>query len=203
VIAGDPLTNVWSDSIDVTVTARIAPSPIPLDQLSLCNPALQNLTPIPAGGGTIHPGRPFEFILSGLRPEQTLILEIRSGWSLNANTNVELVEFPDPLHELYTASVPSAPPRPALQMASFPNPFAGLSIIRYTLPIPARVSLAVYDVRGSLVRALHKNEGRDAGAHQAIWNGRDGLGRKVAPGVYFYVLRAGEQVARNKVVVLQ
>ncbi len=44
--------------------------------------------------------------------------------------------------------------------------------------------LVVYDILGREIVRL-KNERMEAGYHQVRWNGRDGLGRYIASGIYF------------------
>jgi flagellar hook assembly protein FlgD len=39
------------------------------------------------------------------------------------------------------------------------------------------------------------------GQHTATWNGRDGSGRLVASGIYFYTLKTEEFTATRKVVL--
>jgi flagellar hook assembly protein FlgD len=43
----------------------------------------------------------------------------------------------------------------------------------------------------------------EAGAHQVTWDGRDSAGDKVARGVYFCRMSAGEFSATEKMVMLQ
>ena len=74
--------------------------------------------------------------------------------------------------------------------ACYPNPFSSATVVRYDLPRAERVHLRVYDVFGRLVRTLVQGEQLPAGRQEAVWNGRDDSGRKVAPGVYFYRLSA-------------
>ena len=67
-----------------------------------------------------------------------------------------------------------------------PNPFkpgAGTSI-RFDLARDSEVKIAVNDVRGRLVRTLVRGW-QSAGPHQVDWDGLDGRGSLVAPGVYF------------------
>jgi len=64
-----------------------------------------------------------------------------------------------------------------------PNPFNPLTTIRFDLPRPDEVTVAVYDVRGGLVRELWTGS-REAGRHLLQWNGRDDRGRSVPSGVY-------------------
>jgi uncharacterized delta-60 repeat protein len=91
--------------------------------------------------------------------------------------------------------------RLALQNAS-PNPFSGGTMIRYSLPSAASVSLEIYDAAGRSVRTL-VNEQRKSGTYSVRWNGTDDKGRRVSPGIYFYSLRADGKVLQRKMVVLE
>jgi uncharacterized repeat protein (TIGR01451 family) len=82
-----------------------------------------------------------------------------------------------------------------------PNPFRGATTIVCDLPRGGRVNLAVFDVSGRLVRTLVDGE-MGPGRYQPEWDGRDGLGRSAAPGVYFVRLRAGDFLATRRVVRL-
>ncbi len=64
------------------------------------------------------------------------------------------------------------------------NPFS--DTIGLTLAVPQRspVSLCVYDVRGRLVRTLHRGP-LDSGRHDIPWNGEDDEGCNSSPGIYF------------------
>jgi hypothetical protein len=73
-----------------------------------------------------------------------------------------------------------------------PNPFAGATVISYSLATEGPVGLTVYDVQGRAVRRLV--EGRiPAGSHAVTWNGRDDLGRVAPSGLYFCRLDAEDQ----------
>ena len=62
--------------------------------------------------------------------------------------------------------------------------------------------LTIVDVTGRHVRTLlDGHEG--AGSRDVVWDGRDGTGREVSSGVYFYSLDAGDTVFRRRVVVLE
>jgi hypothetical protein len=83
-----------------------------------------------------------------------------------------------------------------------PNPFTEAAVITYSAPGRAGLSIGVYDVNGRLVRTVLS--GRvDAGTHQVTWDGRDDAGARVARGVYFCRMNAGEFSATEKVVLLQ
>ncbi len=83
-----------------------------------------------------------------------------------------------------------------------PNPFNPTANIAFSLPSPAEVELAVYDVRGRLVSVLESGP-LGAGPHEAIWHGRDSHGNAVGSGVYFVRLIAGETVATRKMVLVK
>jgi hypothetical protein len=83
---------------------------------------------------------------------------------------------------------------------SGPNPLASGTAIRYALPRRAQVELHVYDVTGSLVRRLVDGV-QPAGYTHVYWNGCDDRGGRVAPGVYYCRLQAGDFAAAQKLVV--
>jgi hypothetical protein len=78
-----------------------------------------------------------------------------------------------------------------VRMETVPNPFHHTTAICYELRAPARVSLAIYDVTGRLVRRIYDGLAQDAGPHQAVWDGTDDRGCPVGSGVYACRLRTG------------
>ena len=87
-------------------------------------------------------------------------------------------------------------------LSNYPNPFNPATTISYELVRPSHVRLEVYDAAGRLVRVL-VDANKDAGRHQVVWDGLDGLGERTASGVYFYRLRAGEVDLARKMVLLR
>ena len=47
------------------------------------------------------------------------------------------------------------------------------------------------------------DKGRVAGYHEVSWDGRDSNGRKIASGVYIYVLKAGDFMDSKKMILIQ
>ncbi|MEA2063442.1 MAG: choice-of-anchor D domain-containing protein [Gemmatimonadota bacterium] len=89
---------------------------------------------------------------------------------------------------------------------NFPNPFNPATVIGYSVPeslASERVSLKVYNIRGSLVRVLADGY-TVPGSHTVYWDGTDERGSRVPSGVYLYRLRAGSGggVLTRKMVVL-
>jgi hypothetical protein len=84
-----------------------------------------------------------------------------------------------------------------------PNPFRGATTIAFTLAAEGPVRLAVYDVRGRMVRRLVEGEHLIGGAHQRVWDGVDDAGRPAAPGVYYVRLDAAQAGATRKMLLLR
>jgi len=86
---------------------------------------------------------------------------------------------------------------------NYPNPFNPVTRIRYEIPRPGRVSLSVYDVSGRLVRNLVASRNQRPGSHVVSWDGRDGAGRAVVSGVYFYCLAADDVILSREMILLK
>jgi len=84
-----------------------------------------------------------------------------------------------------------------------PNPFNPQTTIAFELPDQSSVNLKVYDVAGRLVRVLLDNETFEPGRNEAVWNGRDGSGRQVASGTYFYRLDVGYFTETKRMVLVR
>ncbi|MBD3298614.1 MAG: PKD domain-containing protein, partial [candidate division Zixibacteria bacterium] len=85
---------------------------------------------------------------------------------------------------------------------NYPNPFNASTLIRYDLTAEADVRLEIFDITGRRVRLLHHGH-REAGTHNAVWDGRDEQGRVVASGIYFYRLTTPYFQQARKMVVLK
>ncbi len=83
-----------------------------------------------------------------------------------------------------------------------PNPFNSDTVIRFALPRPSQVELAIYNLLGQPVAVLVQGPAA-AGAFAVRWDGRDQTGREVTSGVYFYRLRAGGHVVIRKLLLLR
>ncbi len=84
--------------------------------------------------------------------------------------------------------------------ANIPNPFNPTTVIPYALARDGQVRLRIFDAAGRLVRTL-VDERRPAGKHGELWDGRDGAGRGVASGVYFYRLETERGTLTRKLVL--
>lgn len=100
------------------------------------------------------------------------------------------------------ASPPAASPEPsAFALAPpRPNPSRGGTVLEFSLPAAADVSLAVLSVDGRRVRTLAAGA-FGPGVHRVAWDGRDADGRAAPPGVYWIRL-VGPAGARVRAVAL-
>lgn len=85
---------------------------------------------------------------------------------------------------------------------NYPNPFNPNTVIRYSLRNATEVRLAVYDVRGALVRTLVSGF-QDAGKYRIDWDGTNDRGGRVSSGVYFYRIKTPEFTDTRKMVLLR
>jgi len=89
----------------------------------------------------------------------------------------------------------------ALSYASA-NPFHGDAMLTLDMPHDGSASVAIYDVRGRLVRTLHSGE-LPRGTHRVVWDGRDEYGNACASGVYFSRASNGLETDSRKLVLLR
>ncbi len=113
-----------------------------------------------------------------------------------------------------SSSVPSSPAAPAISslgppedilLANYPNPFNPETWIPYQLSDASDVTVSIYSVNGHLIRTLALGH-QAAGVYQsrsraAYWDGRNELGERMASGLYFYTLTAGDFTATRKMLI--
>lgn len=80
---------------------------------------------------------------------------------------------------------------------NYPNPFNPVTHIQYTLKEAAPVSLTVFNVIGQKVHRLEDSQ-KPAGTYIISWNA-DGM----AGGIYYYRLKAGDEVITRKMTLLK
>lgn len=83
-----------------------------------------------------------------------------------------------------------------------PNPFDVGTVVAFDLAADREVGLAVYDLRGALVRTLRSGR-LPAGRYNAAWDGRDRHGNAVRGGVYLVRFVAGGQTFTRKAILMK
>ncbi len=102
-----------------------------------------------------------------------------------------------------TAEVTPSSSSSFLTARAAPNPFNPHTTIQFHLPARGVVSLALYNLRGQVVRTIAQEHSLEAGRHTLVWDGRDAQGRSVASGMYLYRLTVGEQALVRKIILLK
>ncbi len=80
---------------------------------------------------------------------------------------------------------------------NYPNPFNPVTTIKFGLPEDAQVELVIYNILGQKVATL-VNEFKRAGHYVVQFDGSN-----YASGTYFYVLKAGNRILKNKMLLIK
>lgn len=83
-----------------------------------------------------------------------------------------------------------------------PNPFNPDTVIRFSTPRVADVSLHIFDATGRWVNTLVDNR-VSAGMHTAVWDGTHANGQPVSSGVYYCRMTAGHIHKVRKMLLLR
>jgi len=83
---------------------------------------------------------------------------------------------------------------------NYPNPFNPTTSITYSLKDDGRVKLAIFNIRGQLVRNLVDGQ-QTAGLYKFQWDGRDEKGTVVPSGVYLYTIQVNEYKMTKKMLL--
>ena len=123
------------------------------------------------------------------------------GWVFEFFRGVRMIAKPG----LAAPTLNAVIPQETFLLPNYPNPFNPETWIPYQLSRDAEVTVAIYSVNGALVRTLDLGH-RAAGMYQsrsraAYWDGRNAFGERVASGLYFYTLTAGDFTATRKMLI--
>jgi hypothetical protein len=84
----------------------------------------------------------------------------------------------------------------------YPNPFNPTTTISFELDFAADVFLAIYDVRGEMVKTLDSGF-HPKGVKSTVWHGKNNHGQPVASGVYLVRLSVGGLNEVQKMILLR
>ena len=97
-------------------------------------------------------------------------------------------------------------PRDWMLYQNYPNPFNPTTTIEFDVPEVAgripRAAIQIFNMLGQRVRTIERGI-HDAGRYSVKWDGMNENGARVASGVYFYRLLAGEYTSTKKMVMLK
>jgi hypothetical protein len=114
------------------------------------------------------------------------------GHAVKFTTDAPSVAVEEPAAEA------ALPQRLAL-LANAPNPFRGVTQLRYAVPREMNLSLSVYDRTGRKVASPFSGLAQP-GVRTAVWDGRDSQGRRVGQGVYFWRLQSETTTLTRKAI---
>lgn len=84
---------------------------------------------------------------------------------------------------------------------NYPNPFSERTTITYSIKQQVPVEVSIYNILGQRVKTFRQEfTGQNIG--QVQWDGRDGLGKKVANGIYFYAISVGDKRQVRKMLFI-
>ena len=96
---------------------------------------------------------------------------------------------------------------PDVATYAYPNPFSmrahELVRIKFEVEQESSVRIRLYDYAMNPIRELDDVSSVEAGTYEAVWDGTDEQGRKVANGPVFYRIEAGDQDITGKILVLE
>lgn len=97
------------------------------------------------------------------------------------------------------------PEGPSVEAYAYPNPFSetvyDVVRIKFEVKKQGSVTIRIFDFGMNLVRELESGS-YSPGTYEAVWDGYDGKGRKVANGPYFYVIETDSEQINGKILVV-
>ncbi len=163
---------------------------------------------ITAGGdGTeqvLMPGGPLGYIFAGgvALPELTAPPSVRAGWYHDPSTDVVTIRHdtsPVAITAI-TVAVPDGNALAALRLRAITPPGSTGAMFAVDLAKTGPLTVAVYDLKGRLVRTLVEDSSWPAGTGTLSWDGRDHAGRQVASGIYLVQGRSADATASTRIV---
>ena len=113
------------------------------------------------------------------------------SWSMSSLANYQFNASATGVQEATTALTP---------LELFPNPTSGEVTIGFEVHGDGEVSVEVLDLRGALVRVVHRGK-LPSGSQRLRWDGHDAKGQPVASGNYLCRVVQGPRSATKQVIV--
>jgi len=85
---------------------------------------------------------------------------------------------------------------------NYPNPFNPTTKFKFSLPKETDVTIAIFDILGRVVKVIAR-EKFTAGTYEVDWDATNEMSSKVASGVYFYRIVAGNYTDLKKMILLK
>ena len=108
--------------------------------------------------------------------------------------------------EMSVSAVGDVPSAGHRLQANYPNPFNPRTVIPFDLAPgngDASVRLEILDLRGRVVATVLNGPLPRGQRHTASWDGTDRRGQRVASGIYFYRMTAGDFIKTRKMLLIK
>ena len=144
------------------------------------------------GQGNTSSRTEYEFVDENVQPGETYSYRL-SDVDLNGKASID---------DVISITLDALPEMTDL-LPAFPNPFNPQTKIQYTLSEDTNVSLSVVDMMGRTVQTIIRGQNQVAGSYSLHWNGKDDSGRMASSGTYLLVLKAGDILKTEKVMLVR
>lgn len=122
-------------------------------------------------------------------------------WIESVDLGGEINHFNSVMIEIPDSPGHPSPTKPVIYaIQNSPNPFRSSTKIRFTLSESALAEVTIYNIIGEKVKTLPLVLASEDIEASAYWDGKDESGAKVAHGIYFYTLKAGESTYSGKMI---
>jgi murein tripeptide amidase MpaA len=108
------------------------------------------------------------------------------------------MEIPVTLEAVCTSNDENLPEVVSLAQ-NYPNPFNPQTSIKYSLGKNETGTLAIYNLKGRLVKTYDLKQGND----EIVWEGQDSHGNAVSSGIYFYKLETDTDSYMKKMILMK
>ena len=85
---------------------------------------------------------------------------------------------------------------------NYPNPFNPSTQIPFSIKIPGKVQIKVFDLKGREIATL-LNDNKPAGFHNVMWKGQDNFGKQMPSGIYIYQIESNGFVKSKKMHLIK
>jgi hypothetical protein len=146
----------------------------------------------------------FMAAVGATHPARALVAPAAPGMTRPARTQTasEWDLFYMPSVSTGPTSVPETTPAASVELSVAPNPAHGAAQLTFSLPRGGHAAVDVFDLAGRRVVRL-ADAAFAAGVHRVAWDGRDGAGGCVGPGVLFVRVRTAQGTVTRRLAWLR
>ncbi len=86
---------------------------------------------------------------------------------------------------------------------NYPNPFNPSTSISFALEEESDVEVIVYNIKGEKIKTIFNDHVYEDQTTTSVWDGKDGSGKQVSSGIYFYKLQTQTVTQTRKMLLLK